>query len=209
LACGDSRRAWVAIALGVAIFVAIAAAVRAGITDAPDRSILLAMRLPGDLSMAGPRWLRQAALDITALGSTTIVFVVVAVAAVWLSLNRRAREVVLLSGCAGSGYVLMRVLKAAFNRGRPEVVPHAIMATGASFPSGHAMLSALTYLALAGIAARGRPGTVRLFFWWIASTLILTIGATRVYLGVHWPTDVLAGWSAGAVWAILWTETRR
>lgn len=110
LARGGDRRAWAAIAIGVVIFVAIAAAVRTGVTDAPDRSILLAMRLPGDLLNGRSALVGQTALDITALGSPTIVFLVVAVAAVLLSLNRRAREAVLLSGCAG---VRLRELFAA------------------------------------------------------------------------------------------------
>lgn len=192
-----------AIAVGIAIFVAIAIAVHLGAAHAFDRALLLALRRPGDLSMAGPRWLRQAALDLTALGSATIVVLVVGTAAISLALNRRGRDALLLSGCAASGYVLMRLLKAGFDRPRPQVVPHAVAVTDASFPSGHAMLSALAYLTLAAILSRGRnPRAVRIFLWSIASLLILMIGLTRVYLGVHWPTDVLAGWIAGGVWAM-------
>jgi undecaprenyl-diphosphatase len=209
--CISDRRAnqrhWVAIAIGLTIFVAIALAVRLGVTDGWDRWVLLAMRRPGDLSMAGPRWLREAAVDVTALGSTTIVLLVVVTAAMFLAFNRRAREAVMISGCAGSGYVLMQLLKAGFDRPRPEVVPHAILATGASFPSGHAMLSAFTYLTLAGIITRGRhPRSMRILLWWIAAMLVVMIGSTRVYFGVHWPTDVLAGWIAGGVWAALWAR---
>lgn len=199
---------WLAIAASTGLFVAVAIAVDRGATDTFDRALLLSMRRPGDLSMAGPPWLRQGALDITALGGPTIVFLIVAASATFLALNRSRRDALWLSGCASSGYVLMRLLKALFDRPRPQVVPHAILVTDASFPSGHAMLAAITYLTLAALITGNRPAryrrAARIFVWSMASLLILAIGLTRVYFGVHWPTDVLAGWIAGGVWAIFW-----
>jgi undecaprenyl-diphosphatase len=179
--------------------------VRLGATDSFDRALLLAMRRSADLSMAGPRWLPQAALDITGLGSTTIVFSGVAALAIFLTFRRRGRDAFWLSVCVATGYVLMRVLKVAFDRPRPEIVAHAVRVTDVSFPSGHAMLAAITYWTVAAVVTRGQYSHgARILIWSIASLLILMIGLTRVYLGVHWPTDVLAGWIAGAVWAMFW-----
>jgi undecaprenyl-diphosphatase len=176
---------------------------RLGATDSFDRALLLAMRRSAGLSMAGPRWLSQAALDITGLGSTTIVFLAVAASAMFLTFRRRGRDALWLSVCVASGYVLMRVLKVAFDRPRPEIVPHAVRVTDASFPSGHAMLAAITYWTLAAVITRGQfSHRARIFIWSVVSLLILMIGWSRVYLGVHWPTDVLAGWIAGGVWAL-------
>ncbi len=184
-------------------FAGIALAVRLGAAYTFDRALLLALRRPADLSMAGPRWLPEAALDITALGSTTVVLLLIVAGAIFFVLKRRGRDALSLSVCVGTGYVLMRVLKAAFDRPRPDVVPHAVRVTDASFPSGHAMLSAIVYVTLAALITRGRlPRGAKGIVWSIASLLILMIGSTRVYFGVHWPTDVVAGWIAGGVWAM-------
>jgi undecaprenyl-diphosphatase len=95
-------------------------------------------------------------------------------------------------------------LKMGFERPRPDLVPHATQVYTASFPSGHAMLSAVTYLTLGALLSRvQRRRRVKAFFLGLALTLTLLIGLSRVYLGVHWPSDVLAGWCIGAAWASL------
>jgi undecaprenyl-diphosphatase len=100
--------------------------------------------------------------------------------------------------------LLLHLLKDVFQRSRPDLVPHAVQVFSDSFPSGHATLSAVTYLTLGALLARvERPRAAKMYFLGVAITLTMIVGASRVYLGVHWPTDVLAGWCVGAAWAIV------
>jgi undecaprenyl-diphosphatase len=108
------------------------------------------------------------------------------------------------------------LLKDVFQRPRPDLVPYSAYASGTSFPSGHSMMSAVTYLTLGALLARSQERKrLKAYFLLVAIFLTLAVGVTRVYLGVHWPTDVLAGWTAGAVWALLcwlmarWLQTRQ
>ena len=102
------------------------------------------------------------------------------------------------------GQVLSSLLKAGIDRPRPELVSHLVNETSLSFPSGHAMLSAVTYLTLGALAARFLPGrTTKIYVLSLAVLTTLLVGISRIYLGVHWPSDVLAGWCAGFVWAML------
>jgi undecaprenyl-diphosphatase len=114
------------------------------------------------------------------------------------------------------GMIVADLLKDLFQRPRPEIVPHLAYASSTSFPSGHSMMSAVTYLTLGAILARSHDRrAVKAFFLLVAALICFLVGVTRVYLGVHWPTDVLAGWTAGAVWALLcwvtarWLQSRR
>jgi undecaprenyl-diphosphatase len=104
-----------------------------------------------------------------------------------------------------SGTVASTLLKLGFDRPRPDLVAHLAHAQSSSFPSGHAMLSAVTYLTLGVLLARvHKKRRTKIIVMTYAITLTLLIGSSRVYLGVHWPTDVLAGWALGAAWAGLW-----
>ena len=105
--------------------------------------------------------------------------------------------------------------KLGFGRPRPDLVPHATQVYTASFPSGHAMMAAVTYLTLGALLARVQPRLrLKLYLIGLAATLTVLVGCSRVYLGVHWPTDVLAGWTLGAAWALgcwaiaLWLQAR-
>ena len=103
---------------------------------------------------------------------------------------------------ATGGIIASFLLKAAFSRPRPDLVPHHSIVYSSSFPSSHSMASAVTYLTLAVVMARAHGRRrVKAYFVVIAALLTMTVGLSRVYLGVHWPTDVLAGWTAGTVWA--------
>jgi undecaprenyl-diphosphatase len=110
----------------------------------------------------------------------------------------------------GSGFLLSSILKVLFQRPRPELVPHAVYVSTASFPSGHSMLSAVTYLTLGALLARSQAHRrLKAYLILVAVLLTLLVGVSRVYLGVHWPSDVLAGWTAGASWSIIcWLAAR-
>jgi undecaprenyl-diphosphatase len=102
------------------------------------------------------------------------------------------------------GQLLSSVLKLGVDRPRPELVSHLADVHTLSFPSGHAMMSAVTYLTLGALLARIMPNTaLRIYVLGVAILATFLVGASRVYLGVHWPSDVLAGWCAGAAWAML------
>jgi len=128
--------------------------------------------------------------------------------------RRRAAALLVLVAVAG-GMLLSTLLKLGFERPRPDLVPHAVEVYTASFPSGHAMLSAVTWLTLGALLMRVEPRRrVKAFVLAMAVLTTLLVGASRIYLGVHWPTDVLAGWCIGAAWALicwlaaLWLQRR-
>jgi undecaprenyl-diphosphatase len=129
----------------------------------------------------------------------------------YLLLARRPRTaLLLLIGWAGAEG-LSNGLKLLFSRPRPDLVPHAVEVTTASLPSGHALLAMAMYLSFAALipgATSARP--VRLYLLVVAVLLALLIGASRIYLGVHWPSDVLAGWAIGGAWAaLIWWASQR
>lgn len=196
------------IAGGVFAFVEIADEVVEGETHVFDKAVLLALRDPQDAANPiGPAWLEATMRDVTSLGSTfTLTFVTLAVAA-WLAMAGRRSTSLLVLASVGGGTVLSNLLKFLFDRPRPDLVAHGVEVFTASFPSGHAMLSAVTYLTLGALVARvSARRRLKVYVLFLAVLLTLLIGASRIYLGVHWPTDVLAGWAIGAAWATLvWT----
>ncbi len=172
-----------------------------------DQNILLALRDPADPAQPlGPAWLVETARDVTALGSYSVLGIVVVVVVVYLLLIRAGAALWVLTSVMG-GLVLSNVLKQAFDRPRPDLVAHAARVFTPSFPSGHAMLSAVTFLTLGALLASLHDSRrLKVFFLGVAIVLTVLVGVTRVYLGVHYPTDVLAGWCVGAGWAaICWT----
>ncbi len=171
-----------------------------------DTAILLAFRQPGhpDLPI-GPAWLEGAVRDITALGSTSVLVLVVAAVVIYLLLVEKTRSALFVLFAVVSGQVLSSLLKLEVDRPRPELVSHLVDVQTLSFPSGHAMLSAITYLTLGALAARFLSGRItRIYVLALAVLVTLMVGVSRIYLGVHWPSDVLAGWCAGFAWAMLW-----
>ena len=167
------------------------------------RRVLIALRVPGHPGTPiGPAWLVDAARDFTSLGSITVLAVIVLIVTGLVLSLRQKREALVLLAAAGGGLALTGGLKDLFGRARPEAIYRAVEVTRSSFPSGHAMLSAVVYLTLGAICAGYAPRPlVKTYIMSIAMTLTLLVGVTRIYLGVHWMTDVLAGWSVGAAWA--------
>lgn len=186
-------------------FVELADEVLEGGTQDFDRTILLALRNPADLSdPIGPRWLEAVARDVTSLGGNAILAAFTLAVMGFLALSAKRAAAVLVAVSVGGGMALSSLLKLGFSRPRPDLVPHAVEVYTASFPSGHAMLSAVTYLTLGALLMRVQPRwRIKVYILAIAATVTFLVGLSRVYLGVHWPTDVLAGWCIGAAWALL------
>lgn len=192
-------------------FVVIAGYIADGSPLPLDERIMLSMRTATDLSdPIGPKWLEEAVRDFTALGSTAVLSLIVISVTIFLALTRHTRLALTVLACTISGTLLSSVAKLHFARPRPELVPHQVEVYTASFPSGHALMSAVVYLTLGVLIARTQPEfRVRAFIMGFAVFIALLVGVSRVYLGVHWPTDVLAGWCLGSLWATLcWLITR-
>jgi undecaprenyl-diphosphatase len=198
------------------VFVWLADEVMEGNTHAFDQALLLALRMPGKLAdPVGPAWLELAARDITSLGGYPVLILVTLAAIGFLLILGKRHAALLVLVSIGGGMLLSSGLKELFDRPRPDLVPHGTLVYTASFPSGHATLSAVAYLTLGALLARVQPRFVlKLYLLGLAILLTITVGVSRVYLGVHWPTDVLAGWALGAAWALfcwaaaLWLQRR-
>jgi undecaprenyl-diphosphatase len=189
----------------------IADQVREGETQSFDEWILKAFRSPTDLSdPRGPLWVEEAWRDITALGGLPLLALLTAAAVGYLLLERKRRSAALVCVSVLGGLVLSLVLKNVFQRPRPDLVPHEMEAYSSSFPSGHSMMSAATFLTLASLLASVQHRRkVKVYLIASAIFLMLLVGASRVYLGVHWPSDVVAGWAIGIAWSVLCTVTMR
>ena len=206
-----------AIAGGLWGFVELTDEVFEGETRAFDEAVLLALRNPADHSEPlGPPWLEEMARDATALGGVGLLTFITLAVAVFLALDRKRRAALFVLAAVAGGVVLSLALKSGFDRPRPDLVPHGSIVYTASFPSGHSMMSAVAYLTLSTLLARMLPKLwMKLYAIAVAFLMALAAGVSRVYLGVHWPTDVLAGWAAGAAWAmlcwivVLWLQDRR
>lgn len=165
-----------------------------------DRAILVGLRQWG-----GPGWLRAAAVNITALGSPTVLTLVVIGAAALLLAERLWLTALSTVAACASGGVVVDLLKNEVARPRPTLVEHLVEVRNLSFPSGHAAGSATVYLTVAALASQviETPAARRTALA-LAILLVGAIGFSRVYLGVHWPSDVAAGWSFGTLWALGW-----
>lgn len=187
------------------VFTELADDIVEGDTHRLDRALLLALRNPADLSdPIGPGWVEEMVRDFTAFGSTgPLVFIALA-AFCYLLLLKKYRTALFLFIAVGGGQLLSSLLKIGFDRARPDLVPHGMSVYTGSFPSGHAMMAAVTYLTLAALLARTAEHRRQQLFLLLAAILLtILVGISRVYLGVHWPSDVLGGWIAGSAWAAL------
>lgn len=170
-----------------------------------EERILLAFRdADAPERVRGPAWIVEVAHDVTALGSATVIIVVTVATGVLLLLRRQGRTALLIAVATAGGSLLNALMKGWFERGRPTVVPHLADETSLSFPSGHSMVSAAAYLTLGVLLAQTvATRAEKLYCVAVAVLLTAAIGVSRVVLGVHYPTDVLAGWCAGLAWAVL------
>ena len=207
---------WLIVGLGACIllfvFVRLAGEVLEGETMAFDTRILQALRSPDDPSKPiGPAWIENALLDLTAIGGTTVLTLVTLAVVGFLLLQARYRTALVVLLATISGELLNTALKSAFNRPRPSIVPHLRAAFSTSFPSGHAMESAIVYLTLGAILMRAAESRLtKAYILGVSMLLTMLVGVSRVYLGVHYPTDVIGGWILGFVWAsVCWLATER
>lgn len=194
-----------AVAAALFAFAELADAVVEGDTRAFDEFVLLSLRSAADpKDPIGPRWLEETVRDFTALGGTAVLAAVALAVIGFLALTGKRQAAAAVAVSVVGGFLLSNALKWGFARPRPDLVPHGQAVYTQSFPSSHAMLSAAVYLTLGALLARTQPlRRAKLYFLAVAALLTVLVGASRVYLGVHWPTDVLAGWTAGAAWALL------
>jgi undecaprenyl-diphosphatase len=169
-----------------------------------DEGLLYALRTSDPADPIGPRWFEETVVEITALGGFGVLALVTLLAAGYVLVRGKWGAALMLLAATLGGTAISEGLKVGFSRPRPDLVAHAVDVTSMSFPSGHAMLSAVTYLTLGALLARTQPQRrLRAYILGAAVLLTFLIGASRIYLGVHWPTDVLAGWCLGAAWALL------
>jgi undecaprenyl-diphosphatase len=200
-----------AVAAGLILgFVALADEVFEGDTEHFDRMVAAAMQEGGaGYNPIGPVWVEELARDVTALGSYAFLgFLTFGIIGYFLLTDRRPRAALVAVSVIG-GLAISNTLKSLFDRPRPDIATD-VQVFSASFPSGHAMLSAVTFLTLGALLAQGSADTrVKAYIALLAIILTVAVGTTRVYLGVHHPTDVLAGWCVGSAWALLcWTVAR-
>jgi undecaprenyl-diphosphatase len=199
------RRAAVAAGfIAILCFTALAAAVARGAADPFDRAVRAAIHDFASPSLT--RWMRL----LTELGSKAVQVGVSAGAIAGLLLGRRRAEAVLMAAAMSGAELWLYLLKSLFHRVRPEAFFGIALPRSYSFPSGHALLSMCCYGVLAALAARRLRASPRRILWIFAAALILAIGFSRVYLGVHYATDVIAGYLVAAAWiAALWTREPR
>ena len=172
------------VAAGVWLFAILADQVVVGSTKAFDRTLLLAMRQSGTRTPLGPPSVQEAARDITALGSVAVLGLVTAITAGFLALSGKRHMALFVCGSVASGVIVSTILKDLFHRPRPDLVPYAASASGASFPSAHSMMSAVTYLTLGALLARShKRKRLKAYSLLLAMLLTFAVGVTRVSRG--------------------------
>lgn len=183
----------------------LASEVVEGDTLAFDRWLISGLRHPANPGEPlGPFWLKKTMIDLTALGGGPFLTMLTLIAAGFLVAARKWGMALFVVIAIAGGGLAGNLLKWIFVRARPDLVPHLVSVDSASFPSAHAMNSAVTFLTLGVLLSRTqKDGRLKAYLLGIAVFLTLIVGFSRVYLGVHWPTDVIAGWAVGAAWAIL------
>lgn len=198
--------AMAALAGAVLVLAVLGRTIAGGARFAFDSGIMLSLRQAANPAVpTGPAWLKQAMIDITALGGETVLTLAVALTIGFLAASRHLLAAALVFAGTVTGSIAVALAKSWVGRERPALIDHLVEVGSASFPSGHAANSAIIYLTIALVSIQVIPHRAARWFL-LAATLLLVaaIGVSRVYLGVHWPSDVLAGWSFGTLWALAW-----
>ncbi len=211
LAAHSTSLALLLFCLGCWAFIEIAAVVADGGAFAFERSVLLAMRNPADVSdPLGPAWVEEMMRDFTALGGVGLLALLTLATIGYLSLRGMRKAAAFVFIAVVGGLLLSLSLKAGFARPRPDLVPHGSIVFTKSFPSGHSMLAAVVFLSCGALLASVHQALrIRVYILGWAAMLAVLVGLSRIYLGVHWPSDVVAGWAAGAAWsAVCWLTAR-
>jgi undecaprenyl-diphosphatase len=196
------------VVLAAWVFLGVANAVSEGSTRRYDEAIMRGLRTSADPGVPiGPRWGLTVMRDLTSLGSVAVLTTFSLAVLGYLVVRRQHHAAVLVLVATGGGGLLSSVLKGVFERDRPDVVPHLVSVSSLSFPSGHALASAVVYLTLGALLSRlVQARHLKVYCVAVAVYLSFVVGLSRVYLGVHYPSDVLAGWTAGLCWALMcWT----
>ena len=190
-------------------FIGLADQVAEGETRKMDERLFLLMH-EDDGTPVGPAWVEEVGRDATALGGNTILTLFALAVFGYLGLNQRWKDAVIIAISVIGGVIVSLLLKEVFDRPRPDLVPHLSHTLTSSFPSGHSMLAAVTYLTLGALVAEMAERKRQIVYPLVVALLLtVMVGVSRVHVGVHWPTDVLGGWMMGAAWALLcWSVIR-
>ena len=169
-----------------------------------DRRLILMMRTPGDpTDPIGSRSIEEAVRDMTALGGTLVVTLVTIIAVLAFAFHNRWKHALVMGGGVLLATLSIDLTKALYGRPRPDLVPHGSYVYSGSFPSGHSAMAAATFLILAVLISSLEPRRrTKALAYGVAAAVLVAAGVSRVYLGVHWPSDVVAGWCLGSVWAL-------
>ena len=204
------REVWIllvmlSIVLGISVFFTISNLIQAGSIQKYDELILYSFRDPQDVTIPiGPVWLKEVMRDVTSLGGGTVLTILIVNISLFLLLKKKYFAFFFVIVASLGGFFVDISLKSLFARERPDIMLHLTLVTSKSFPSGHSMMSAAIYPTLAAIIARIQGNfKIRIFVISASVVLMILIGFSRVYLGVHYPSDVIGGWTAGLTWATI------
>ena len=192
----------VAASLAFWVFIETAENVVKGDIRYYDTAILVALH---GSDPTNPVWFNEFVRDISGLGGAGVLGILVAASSIFLVISNKGRTALFVTFATLSGAALSSLLKLGFDRPRPDLIPHLTHVFSTSFPSGHAMVSAVVYMTLGTLLAREVSGSwSKIYVMLVAIIVTVLVGLSRLYLGVHWPSDVVAGWAAGASWALAW-----
>lgn len=204
----EARRWPRRLVIGVAALALLALAISSLFADGGahtlDRAIMLMLRDASANDPIGPKWFEDVMRDMTGLGGIGVVVGASLLLAGFLWLQRRMVDIAILAGSVAGAQIVSAVAKLLVSRPRPDLVSHEAEIYSASFPSGHTLMATVAWVTFAMLLAADfgnrRARDYLLLVAWIVAA---AVGCSRVYLGVHWPSDVLAGWAVGALWMVL------